>query len=153
MLKIRLARGGAKKKPFHYIVLANSHAARDGSFLEKLGTFDPKLPRDHENRIRINGDRVKEWLAKGAQMTDRVALLMGQAGVLPMPERKHNPKKAVAGAKMTERQRVKAEKAAAAAETAAEATATPAEAPSEEAPAAEETTAEETATTDETPAA
>lgn len=142
MLKIRLARGGAKKRPFYHIVLADSRSPRDGRFIEKLGTFDPRLPKDHEQRTRVNGDRVKELMGKGAQVTDRVAYILGVAGVLPMPERKNTPKKSEPGAKMTERRREREEKAKAAAEAAEEAKAA-AEAPAEEAPAEEAKTEEE----------
>jgi small subunit ribosomal protein S16 len=126
MLKIRLARAGTRNLPFFHIVLADSRSPRDGSFLEKLGTYNPKLPRDNANRVTLNGERIKHWISKGAQVTDRVAIFLGKAGVMPMPERKNNAKKAVAKAKMTDRAKTKAEKAA-----------KPAEAPAAEAPAAE----------------
>ena len=129
MLKIRLARAGAKNKPFYHIVLADSRSPRDGSFLEKLGTYNPLLPRDNAARITLRDERIKHWLSKGAQATDRVAVFLGKAGIIAMPERKSNPKKAVAKAKMTERAKNKAEKAAKVAEAA--------NAPAEEAPAAE----------------
>lgn len=131
MLKIRMTRRGAKKKPYYQIVVANSRAPRDGKFLEKLGNYDPKLPRDDINRVRLNAERIKFWLSKGAQVSDRVAMFMGKAGIIPMPARKNNPKKGIPKAKMTERKKVREEKAKAAmtaetpAETAAE---TPAEA-------------------------
>ena len=131
MLKIRMTRRGAKKKPYYQIVVADSRAPRDGKFLEKLGTYDPKLPRDDINRVRLNAERIKFWLSKGAQISDRVAIFMGKAGIIPMPERKNNPKKGIPKAKMTERKKAREEKAKAAmtaetpAETAAE---TPAEA-------------------------
>lgn len=130
MLKVRLARAGAKKKPYYHIVLADSRSPRDGNFLEKLGSYNPKLPRDAENRVVLNGERIKFWISKGAQVTDRVAIFLGKAGITPMPAQKSNPKKAVVGAKMTERKREKDERAAKLAEAAA--------APKEEAPAAEE---------------
>ncbi|MCK5554806.1 MAG: 30S ribosomal protein S16 [Alphaproteobacteria bacterium] len=131
MLKIRMTRRGAKKKPYYQIVVANSRAPRDGKFLEKLGNYDPKLPRDDINRVRLNAERIKFWLSKGAQVSDRVAMFMGKAGIIPMPARKNNPKKGIPKAKMTERKKAREEKAKAAmtaetpAETAAE---TPAEA-------------------------
>ena len=131
MLKIRMTRRGAKKKPYYQIVVADSRAPRDGKFLEKLGNYDPKLPRDDINRVRLNAERIKFWLSKGAQISDRVAIFMGKAGIIPMPERKNNPKKGIPKAKMTERKKAREEKAKAAmtaetpAETAAE---TPAEA-------------------------
>jgi small subunit ribosomal protein S16 len=124
MLKIRLARAGTRNLPFFHIVLADSRSPRDGSFLEKLGTYNPKLPRDNANRVTLNAERIKHWISKGAQVTDRVAIFLGKAGVAPMPERKNNAKKAVAKAKMTERAKANAEKAAQPAEApAAEATA------------------------------
>lgn len=126
MLKIRMARAGAVKKPFYHIVVADSRNPRDGSFLEKLGTYDPKLPKDHADRVKLNGERIKFWIARGAQVSDRVAIFMGKAGLAPMPARKNNPEKAVAKAKMTERKKAKAEKSA-----------KPAEKPAEAAPAAE----------------
>jgi small subunit ribosomal protein S16 len=112
MLKVRMARAGAKKKPFYHIVVADSRNPRDGSFLEKLGTYDPKLPKDHADRVKLNGERLKYWISKGAQVSDRVAIFMGKAGLAPMPARKNNPQKAVAKAKMTDRKKAKAEKAA-----------------------------------------
>ena len=124
MLKIRMARWGAKNRPYYHIVVAESRAARDGRFIEQIGTYDPKLPKDHADRVRLNADRAKFWLSKGAQASDRVAIFLGKAGVIAMPARKNNPKKAVAKAKMTERKKERAEKAAAAnapAEAAAEA--------------------------------
>lgn len=115
MLKIRMSRQGAKNKPYYLIVAADSRAPRDGKFLEKLGSYDPKLPKDHADRVRLNAERIKHWISKGAQVSDRVAIFLGKAGVAPAPARKNNPKKAVPKAKMTERKKEKAEKAAAAA--------------------------------------
>lgn len=127
MLKVRMARAGAKNRPFYHIVVADSRNPRDGSFLEKVGTYDPKLPKDHQDRVRLNGERIKFWMSKGAQVSDRVAIFLGKAGLAPMPERKNNPQKAKPKAKMTERAKAKAEKAAKPAE-AAPAEAAPAEA-------------------------
>ena len=115
MLKIRMTRAGAKKKPYYNIVVAESRAPRDGKFLEKLGTYNPMLPRDNQSRVILKAERIKFWIGKGAQVSDRVAIFLGKAGVAPMPERKNNPQKAVAKAKMTERKKAKAEKASAAA--------------------------------------
>jgi small subunit ribosomal protein S16 len=120
MLKIRMARAGAKKKPFYHIVVTDSRSPRDGNFLEKLGTYNPKLPRDNANRVTLNGERIKYWVSKGAQVSDRVALFMGKAGLAPMPERKNNTEKAKPKAKMQERAKEKASKAAKVAEAAAE---------------------------------
>lgn len=125
MLKIRMSRAGSKNKPYYQIVVAESRAPRDGKFLEKLGTYDPKLPKDHADRVRLLPERIKHWLSKGAQASDRVAIFLGKAGVAPAPERKNNVKKAVPKAKMTERAKARAEKAAAPAEV-AEAAAAPA---------------------------
>lgn len=111
MLKIRMARGGAKKKPYYSIVVADSRNPRDGSFLEKLGAYNPMLPREHQNRVTLNGERIKHWISKGAQVSDRVAIFLGKAGLASMPERKNNPLKAKPKAKMTERRKEKEEKA------------------------------------------
>lgn len=131
-LKIRLSRGGAKKRPFYRIVVADGRAPRDGRFIERLGTYDPLLPRDSEERVKFDAERVKFWLARGAQPTDRVARFFGQAEIIEMPKR-NNPQKAKPKAKAQERLAAAAEaKAAAEAEAAAPAE----EAPAEDAPAA-----------------
>jgi small subunit ribosomal protein S16 len=114
--KIRLARGGAKKRPFYSIVLADSRMPRDGRFLEKLGTYNPQLANDDEKRVVMNMERVNHWLSQGAQPTDRVARFLEAAGARPKTER-NNPKAAVPGKQMAERA---AKKAAKAAEPAAE---------------------------------
>jgi small subunit ribosomal protein S16 len=137
--KIRLARGGSKKRPHYAIVLSDSRMRRDGRFLEKLGVYDPMLAKDDEKRVVMNLDRIKELLATGAQPTDRVARFLEVAGVLPKKVR-NNPKSAVPGKAMTERAKKKADKAAepapepVAVEAAVEAIV---EAPAAEAPAAE----------------
>ncbi len=137
-MKIRLARGGSKKRPFYRIVAADSRMPRDGRFIEKLGTYNPLLPKDSEDRIKMDLDRVKHWLDAGAQPTDRVSRFLEAAGLLEKKERS-NPLKAVPGTKAKERAEEKAAKAA----EAAEAEAAPAEeAPAEEAPA-EDAAAEE----------
>ena len=128
-MKIRLARGGSKKRPFYRIVAADSRMPRDGRFIEKLGTYNPLLPKDSEDRVKMNIERVQHWLGEGAQPTDRVARFLEAAGVLAKTER-NNPQKAVPGKKAQERAEEKAAKAAEAAEAAA--------APAEEAAAAEE---------------
>lgn len=132
-MKIRLARGGSKKRPFYRIVAADSRMPRDGRFIEKLGTYNPLLPKDSEERVKMDVEKVQEWIAKGAQPTDRVARMLEAAGALPKKER-NNPNKAVPGKKAQDRAQEKADKATAAAEAAA--------APAEEAPA-EETASEE----------
>jgi len=137
-MKIRLARGGSKKRPFYRIVAADSRMPRDGRFIEKLGTYNPLLPKDSEERVKMNMERVQYWLSQGAQTTDRVSRMLEAAGVIEKKERS-NPKKGAPGAKAKERAEEKAAKATAAAEAAA---APAEEAPAEEAPA-EEAAAEE----------
>lgn len=101
-MKIRLARGGSKKRPHYSIVATDSRMPRDGRFLEKLGTYNPLLPRDSEDRVKIDIDRVKHWLGHGAKPTDRVARFLEAAGVLPKTERK-NLKKGEPGKAAKER--------------------------------------------------
>jgi len=126
-LKIRLARGGAKKRPYYRIVVTDSRNARDGKFLERVGHYNPLLPKDHENRVKLEAERIQYWLGVGATPSDRVARFLGEAELIPMPAQKNNPNKGKPGQKAQER----AEEAAAAAEApAAEA---PAEEPVEEA--------------------
>lgn len=135
-MKIRLARGGSKKRPHYSVVAADSRMARDGRFVEKLGTYNPLLPKDSEERVKLNLERVQYWLGEGAQPTDRVSRFLEAAGVIAKKERA-NLKAGVPGKKAKARVEEKAAKAAAAAEAAA-APAPVAEAPAEEA-AAEET--------------
>jgi small subunit ribosomal protein S16 len=144
MLKIRLARGGAKKRPYYSIVVADSHSPRDGRFIEKVGSYNPLLKRDDPNRITLKADRIGEWLGKGAQPTDRVARFLATQG-LSKWEASSNPKKGEPGAKAKERATARAERAASLAEAEATAAAEPAaeEVPAEEA-AAEEAPVEET---------
>ena len=117
-MKIRLARGGSKKRPHYAIVAADSRMPRDGRFIEKLGTYAPMLPKDSEDRVKIDLDRVKHWLDQGAQPTDRVSRMLEAAGVLEKKERS-NPKKAKPGKAAQERADKKAAKEAEAAEAAA----------------------------------
>jgi len=133
-MKIRLARGGSKKRPFYRVVATDSRMPRDGRFIEKLGTYNPLLAKDSEERVKLDLDRIKYWLGEGAQPTDRVARMLEAAGLLEKKERA-NMKKGEPGKKAKDRVEEKAAKAAAAAEAAA---ATAEEAPAEEAPAAEE---------------
>lgn len=142
-LSIRLSRGGAKKRPFYRIVVADSRAPRDGRFIEKLGTYNPLLAKDSAERITLDAERAKHWLSVGAQPTDRVARFLDAAGVLNRAP-KSNLKKGEPGAKAKERLEMKAQKEAEAAEAAAAAAAAAA-APVEAAPAAEAAPAEETA--------
>lgn len=118
MLKIRLSRGGAKKRPHYSIVVADSRYPRDGRFIEKLGTFNPMLPKDNAERIKFDIEKAKAWIAKGAQPTDRVMRFLDAAGVLKRPAR-NNPQKSQPKKKAQER-------AAAAAAAAAEAAEAPA---------------------------
>ena len=101
-LKMRLARGGSKKRPFYAIVIADVRAPRDGRFIEKIGTFNPLLPKDHAERIVLNEDRARHWLGNGAKPTDRVHRFLDAAGILARPAR-NNPKKALPGKKAQER--------------------------------------------------
>ncbi|TPE60465.1 30S ribosomal protein S16 [Sandaracinobacter neustonicus] len=147
-LSIRLSRGGAKKRPVYRIVVADSRAPRDGRFIEKLGTYNPLLPKDSDARVTLDTERAKHWLSVGAQPTDRVERFLDAAGLLTRTA-KNNPKKAEPGEKAKERLELKAQKEAEAAEAAAAAAAAPAEEavaedPAAEAPA-EEAAAEEAA--------
>jgi small subunit ribosomal protein S16 len=114
-MKIRLARGGSKKRPHYSIVAAESRSARDGRFLEKLGTYDPLLPKDDAGRVKMNLERVQYWLGEGAQATDRVARMLEAAGVKPKTERS-NPKRGLPGKAAIERAKAREAKAAAATE-------------------------------------
>ena len=137
-VSIRLARGGMKKRPVYRIVVANSRAARDGKFLEKIGTYNPLLPKDSPLRVTLDTERAAYWLGVGAQPTDRVARFLDAAGVRTRAA-KNNPQKGEPGAKAKERAELAAQKAEEAAEAAAAAAAAAAEAaaaPVEE-PAAE----------------
>jgi small subunit ribosomal protein S16 len=127
-LKIRLARGGAKKRPHYSIVVADSRYPRDGRFIEKIGVFDPLKPQDSAERVKLDLDKAKDWVAKGAQPTDRVLRFLDAAGVIKRPARS-NPDKAKPKKKAQERAAAAAAAAEAAASAAAEA---PAEAPSAE---------------------
>ena len=135
-LKIRLARGGSKKRPFYRVVVADSRAPRDGRFIEKIGNYDPRLPKDSEARVNIDAEKAVEWIAKGAKPTDRVARFLSQIEVDGKPvytwTASNNPNKGEPGTKAKERAEEKAEKAAAEAEAAAEAAAAPAEEPAAE---------------------
>ncbi|MBS0333799.1 MAG: 30S ribosomal protein S16 [Proteobacteria bacterium] len=150
MLKIRLARGGAKKRPYYSIVVADSHSPRDGRFIEKVGAYDPLLKKDDPNRVTLKAERIQEWIKKGAQPTDRVARELAKQGIGTWTNN-NNPKKGEPGQKAKERLEEKAQreadraqaledaKAAEAEAAAAAAAAPPAEEPAaEEAPAAED---------------
>ena len=114
-LKIRLARGGAKKRPFYSIVIADSRSPRDGRFIEKIGTYNPMLPKEHAQRLTINEDRAKHWLSVGALPTDRVALFFGNAGLVEKRQWTETPNRSAPKAKAQERLKEAAKAAAAAA--------------------------------------
>lgn len=129
-LAIRLARGGAKRRPYYRIVVADTRSPRDGRFIEKIGTYNPLLPKDSEDRIRFSEDRMKHWLGQGAKPTDRVSRFLEARGILEKKARK-SPQKGLPGKKAQERAKEREEAAKAAAEAAKQAEA----APAEEAPA------------------
>ena len=145
MLKIRLARGGAKKRPYYNIVIADSHSPRDGRFIEKVGAYNPMLKKDDPARVTLKVESIQEWLKKGAQPTDRVARFLANEGLVKW-EAGNNPNKAEPGRKAKERAEERAQReadrAAAAAEAAAQPAPEPEAAPAEEAPAAEAPAAE-----------
>lgn len=147
MLKIRLARGGAKKRPYYSIVVADSHSPRDGRFIEKVGTYNPLLKKDDPQRVTLKIERLKDWIAKGAQPTDRVARFLAAEGLAEWAHG-NNPNKGKPGKKAEERaaeraqreeERLAAEAEAAAAAAEAAAAPAPVEEPAaEDAPVAEE---------------
>ena len=102
-LKIRLARAGAKKRPYYHIVVADSRSPRDGRFIERLGSYNPMLPSDHADRIRLVSERITHWLSEGAVATDRVARFLGNAGLAPKVEYKEQPKQSLPKKKAQER--------------------------------------------------
>ena len=114
-LKIRLTRGGAKKRPYYRIVVADSRSPRDGRFIDKIGSYDPMKAKDAADRVVLDIEKVQAWLAKGAQPTDRVLRFLDAAGIAKRPSR-NNPKKAEPGEKAKERAAAKAEKAGASAD-------------------------------------
>ncbi len=149
-LKIRLSRGGAKKHPFYRIVIADSRSPRDGRYVERVGTFNPMVAKDHDDRLKFDADRIKYWLSVGARPTDRVARFLSQHGLVDAPVRHDQTKQHLPRKKTLERLEAKAEEDKAKAEAAEQAAAAPAEeaapaeAPAEE--AAAEAPAEEAAT-------
>ena len=140
-LKIRMSRGGAKKRPFYRIVVADSRMPRDGRYIEKLGTYNPLLPKDHDDRLTLDLERAKHWISQGAKPSDRIARFLDDAGLWKR-EARNNPQKAKPGVKAQERLEAAEEAKRAAEEAAAEEVAAEEEAPAEEA-AAEEAPAEE----------
>jgi len=143
-LKIRLARAGAKKRPYYRIVVADSRSPRDGRYIEKIGTYDPLLPKESGDRVKLVEDRVKHWLGVGAQPTDRVLRFLDKAGMRKRDAR-NNPEKAKPGQKRLDREEAKVAAAEAKAKAAAEAAAAPPPEPVVEAPV--EAPAEATAET------
>ena len=131
-ISLRLSRGGAKKRPYYRLVAADSRRARDGKYLEQIGTYNPMLAKDDPARVKLNEDRIRYWLGVGAQPSDRVARFLDAAGIRERVA-KHNPQKAEPGEAAKERAEERATKAAEAEEAAKAA----AEAPAEEAPAEE----------------
>ncbi len=142
-LKIRLARAGSKKRPFYHIVIADARSPRDGRFIERIGSYNPMLPKDSGERVKLDTERASHWLSVGAQATDRVARFLDAAGLMKRTA-KNNPKKAEPGEKAKERAEERAAKAAELAEAEA--------APKEEAPAEPEAAAEAEAPAEEAPA-
>ena len=154
-LKIRLSRGGAKKRPFYKIVVAEALSPRDGKFIERLGSYNPMVAKDHAERLVLDVERVKYWISKGAQPTLRVAKMLSSDGLVKAPVIRDQPIKSAPGKKRKEREAEAAEKLASAAEAPAEeapaAETSVAETSSEEAPAAETSVAE--TSSEEAPAA
>ena len=140
-LKLRLARGGSKKRPYYKIVVADARSPRDGRFIEQIGHYNPMLPKDSGERVGLNEDRIKHWLDNGAQPTDRVLRFLDEAGLAKRAQ-PNNPKKGEPGQKAKERAEERAAKLAEAAEAAKEAAASAAESASETAENAAESAAE-----------
>ena len=137
-LKIRLARGGAKKRPYYRIVVADSRMPRDGRYIERVGVYNPMLAKDDPNRVQLVEDRIKHWMSVGAKPSDRVARFLGRAEIMPMPAIPEQTKQHLPKAKAQERVREAEEAAEAEAAAPAEEEAPAEEAPAEEAAAEEE---------------
>lgn len=154
-LKIRLARGGSKKRPFYSVVVADSRMPRDGRFIEKIGTYDPRLPKGSDARVQIDGQKANDWIKKGAKPTDRVArflsamTLEGASEPIYAWTHGNNPQKGEPGAKAKERAEEKADKSKAAEEAAKAPAEAPAEEPAAEAPAEADAAAEDSAPAEE----
>ncbi|MEZ5901932.1 MAG: 30S ribosomal protein S16 [Alphaproteobacteria bacterium] len=143
-LAMRLSRGGRKARPFYRIVVADKRFARDGRYIERLGTYNPLLAKDDANRVTLNEERIKHWLAEGAEPSYRVAVFLGKAGIAPMPAQPNNPQKAQPSektkmriAEKEEKRKAAAEAAKAAEDEAKAAAEAAAAAPAEEAPTEE----------------
>lgn len=143
-LKLRLSRGGRKKAPYYRLVVSDARSPRDGNFIEKVGTYNPLLPRENDQRLTLNTERVQYWLSQGAEPTERVAIFLGEKGLIAAPKQSVRPKKSQPKAKAQERLREKqaaeeaaaeAKRAEAEAAKAAAAAPAPAEEPAAEAPA------------------
>ena len=130
-LRIRLARGGAEKRPYYSIVVADSRSPRDGRYIEKVGAYNPMLAADHEQRITVKEERIQYWLGQGAQPSDRCARFLSQLGLVAKPEINESPKRSAPKAKAQERAKEREEKLKAQAEAEAAAAAEAAEAPAE----------------------
>ncbi len=141
MLKLRLSRGGTKKRPVYKVVVADSRFARDGRFIEKVGFFNPLLPKEKKERVSLEAERIKYWLGQGAQPTTRVARILGEKELMPMPANGNNPNKAVP--KKERNKKEEDNKEAPKAEAAPAEAAPKEEAPKEEAPKAEAAPKEE----------
>ena len=102
-LKIRLSRAGAKKRPYYHIVIADSRSPRDGRFLERVGSYNPMLPAEHQDRVRLQAERIQHWMSEGALPTDRVARFLGHAGLAPMPAYREQPTQSAPKKKAQER--------------------------------------------------
>ena len=142
MIKIRLSRGGTKKRPIYKVVIADSRRARDGRFIEKVGFFNPLLPKDKKERVGLEVERIKYWLGQGAQPTTRVARILGESDIMPMPANGNNPNKAIPKKQRKKEGAEEAPKAEAPKAEAPKAEAPKAEAPKAEAPKAEAPKAE-----------
>ena len=112
-LKIRLARAGAKKRPYYHIVAADSRSPRDGRFIERVGSYNPMLPAEHTDRVRLQTERLQHWLHNGAVPTDRVARFLGKAELIPMPAWNEQPRQSAPKKKAQERAKAAADAAAA----------------------------------------
>ena len=146
MLKLRLSRGGTKKRPVYKVVVADSRFARDGRFIEKVGFFNPLLPKDKKERVGLEAERVKYWLGQGAKPTTRVARILGENELMPMPVNGNNPNKAIPKKERNKKEEDKTEAPKAEAAPATEASkeeATKEEAPKAEAAPAAEASKEE----------
>ena len=153
MLKLRLSRGGTKKRPVYKVVVADSRFARDGRFIEKVGFFNPLLPKEKKERVGLEAERIKYWLGQGAQPTTRVARILGENELMPMPANGNNPNKAVPKKERNKKEADNKEapkaEAAPAAEASKEEAAPKAEAPKEEAAPKAEAPKEEAAPAEE----